>query len=342
MPNTEKIRNIVYVPARIVHAVGLIAWAASWYLNPFIEKQLNYAILAYISLTIFSSSMAYITSNTTTWRISGVFYVLFLSLLYSEEVSRMEQNKAMWGILITALIITGMSVFFIKFIDYAISTILVWTVMWDVSFLEIDPHHYNLCAIYILASTSIGACLNIMVTTSLLKLIKFAEDFRTLSETDPLTGAKNRRALMNFLSAEKSAAQKKCLWFVMVDIDFFKRINDFYGHDTGDKVLIDFTKKLEKHSDIIFFGRLGGEEFGLIINSVDLTAVIRLINSILESVKSDNTINYSFSAGLTNISADKSIDAILSESDKNLYNAKNSGRSCTSFQGVIYRASYIQ
>lgn len=160
---------------------------------------------------------------------------------------------------------------------------------------------------------------------------------RILSQTDELTETNNRR---NFFTLGTKIL-KKCMRqdidfsILMIDIDDFKKINDNYGHSIGDQVLIHISKTVK---DIIgkehVFGRLGGEEFALILvdtnedTSYKITELIRktINDSIIEI--NNITIKYTISIGLAKRENNTSIDMILKEADTLLYSAKSRGKNC--------------
>ncbi len=110
-----------------------------------------------------------------------------------------------------------------------------------------------------------------------------------LSITDQLTGLYNRRHFDHIFSQEFSIAkrQQKPVIFVLIDIDFFKRYNDFYGHPAGDRVLTQVSSTLslalKRANDYIF--RLGGEEFGILFSDVDIEKTDYFLNLLKQSIE---------------------------------------------------------
>ena len=96
------------------------------------------------------------------------------------------------------------------------------------------------------------------------RIIKLEQRIMVLASTDPLTGVLNRRAFIERMEAEinRSIRESTPLSLILTDIDFFKSINDKFGHQAGDLVLQKFTEQLSKFSrPYDFVGRYGGEEF---------------------------------------------------------------------------------
>ena len=157
-----------------------------------------------------------------------------------------------------------------------------------------------------------------------------------LALTDSLTGLPNRRAVEGWAARQLSGAARHGFpfWVVLTDLDHFKRINDTYGHDAGDEVIKAVAEILQSHkraSDIA--GRLGGEEFALILPEATLdraaSAAERLRQLVADRVviADGRAISVTISIGVSVCHADTSgIDELLKQADVALYQAKLSGR----------------
>lgn len=153
---------------------------------------------------------------------------------------------------------------------------------------------------------------------------------------DELTGAYNRSFLEAKFYEEMARSQRngKPFGLCLCDMDYFKNINDTYGHQAGDKVLVEFVKSLKlqtRTSDAVI--RFGGEEFILVLSQADEDKICEILNR-LKAVFAKklfkinkNTFTVTFSAGIAVYPKDgSSLDILLSSADKALYNAKRSGR----------------
>ena len=162
---------------------------------------------------------------------------------------------------------------------------------------------------------------------------QLAED---LARTDELTGVNNRRAFFEIghkLFKQAVRAQRN-LSVVMLDVDYFKQVNDRYGHFVGDQVLRTISQKVKeeiRETDLI--GRLGGEEFALILPDADLTQALEIAERIRQMVQTTpiqaggETIYCSSSFGVTSLRDEmKSLDAMLAKADEALFIAKHNGR----------------
>ncbi|MBE0475431.1 sensor domain-containing diguanylate cyclase, partial [Rhodoferax sp.] len=156
-----------------------------------------------------------------------------------------------------------------------------------------------------------------------------------LANIDPLTGALSRQHFLNLADQELARAQRYALPLVvlMLDLDHFKQVNDSYGHAAGDAVLKSFVQTVNnvlRESDVI--GRIGGEEFAVLLPNTTQQGGIALANRILESVRSnpvvtcDQHIPYTVSIGAGWLDKQKSFAELLGQCDVALYRAKNGGR----------------
>ncbi len=153
-----------------------------------------------------------------------------------------------------------------------------------------------------------------------------------LASIDSLTGASNRRHFLEQARIEMSRAKRQGLPLsvIMLDIDFFKSVNDRFGHETGDRVLVALAASIHgtlRSADI--FARLGGEEFILMLPGQDLPDAVRMAERlrllIAGMVVAGCPVTVSAGvAGLENESDE--IDALLRRADRGLYQAKNQGR----------------
>lgn len=160
-----------------------------------------------------------------------------------------------------------------------------------------------------------------------------------MANTDVLSGLYNRRKFRESAEEIILRAQRynQVFSLLMMDIDFFKRVNDAYGHAAGDQVIKEFSELLRKNfrtSDII--GRMGGEEFAVILINCDKFVAYEKAEQFRMSVESypiqliDQTIYINVSIGVSEFNDQfNSIDSIINQADDALYQAKEQGRNRT-------------
>lgn len=159
---------------------------------------------------------------------------------------------------------------------------------------------------------------------------------KRLATVDTLTGVANRRYFLSLMKRETERSRRygHPLSVAMLDIDHFKKINDTYGHDAGDRCLKAFCTIIGKRLRISdHFGRLGGEEFALIFPETSLDEAARTVEHLRRRLETMNmTLNgerivMTMSAGVTQWSGeDAAIDKTLKRADRSLYRAKAAGR----------------
>lgn len=171
---------------------------------------------------------------------------------------------------------------------------------------------------------------------------KIEELFETMNESisilydaathDEKTGLYNSKFFENMvdLEIEKVKRGYEKLSLIIIDIDFFKKINDKYGHIKADDILVRLARIFEKtlrKSDII--SRFGGEEFFMLLPGTNLEKAKRLISRLKTNIKKDSLLKrykVTVSGGLTEFKSKDTKKIFMKRADKALYQAKNSGR----------------
>lgn len=156
-----------------------------------------------------------------------------------------------------------------------------------------------------------------------------------LANTDPLTGAYNRRFLNEFATEyiKTIRREKTDLSIMMIDLDDFKNINDTFGHETGDDVikqLVMISREIIRENDLII--RLGGDEFVILLpntNTVNAKIVAKKIVSTIYETNKNKEVQFTVSIGISQFEdKDTSIKDMMSRADSNLYKAKKTGKNC--------------
>lgn len=153
--------------------------------------------------------------------------------------------------------------------------------------------------------------------------------------TDPLTGTPNRLAYEQRVAQEFARWQryKHPLTMMVCDVDYFKKINDTYGHKAGDRALIAIVKTIEFHlRETDFLARVGGEEFVVLLTETtqegakSVAEKIRKSVELSEFVYQGQPVPVTISGGFAEFQPGDTVDEVYQRADKALYRAKNSGR----------------
>ncbi|MBR7889140.1 GGDEF domain-containing protein [Marinomonas sp. A79] len=154
---------------------------------------------------------------------------------------------------------------------------------------------------------------------------------------DPLTGAKNRHALKLFFN-DFNKHQEPCLpeeertHLLIIDIDYFKLVNDEFGHDVGDAVLVQMTELLHLYADSDTVYRIGGEEFLIVLREHTSSQTLNFAEALRKNVEETvfhskkQDIKVTVSIGIAPLHQGQTFREFLKAADKNLYSAKHKGR----------------
>jgi len=191
-----------------------------------------------------------------------------------------------------------------------------------------DETHTFLVHVTVMPDT--GFYLLSFTDITLLETIKSL--YHELSMKDSMTRIYNRKKFLDMLLSEiqRSTRYQHPLSLIMFDIDFFKRINDTYGHQTGDKAILQIVKLVRQSiraTDV--FGRYGGEEFILCLPETPIAEAALIAERLrvkIAQLDIDNIGTLTCSFGVTHLIGNESVDELIKRADNALYYAKDNGR----------------
>ncbi|MGA2485456.1 MAG: GGDEF domain-containing protein [Roseiarcus sp.] len=182
----------------------------------------------------------------------------------------------------------------------------------------------------------IAFAISFLVVDAIRRILKGKRSIERLAMTDDLTGLSNRRALL--AAAERAIARIDGVALppalLIVDLDHFKRVNDVYGHRAGDQALQAAAEALARsvRGDVDFVGRLGGEEFVVLLAAADEETARRAAESARAAIAAmrvaapNGEIAVTASIGYTPLVAGDTVSTALQRADEALYAAKRAGR----------------
>lgn len=196
-----------------------------------------------------------------------------------------------------------------------------------------------ICSFFIVFAAVISV-LNVLITQyerQNKELTAMSDKLHAMANTDPLTGIYNRRYLMKYLEEMLNNMSGKTACAMLLDIDYFKKANDTYGHIFGDKVLVEFAKTMKNNvNDKGIVARFGGEEFMIIFNTdnkTEIRGIMKAIsNGFAEFSQREKGIELTFSGGAEFFDSSATMTEIFSTADKKLYTAKENGRNRIIFE----------
>ena len=167
-----------------------------------------------------------------------------------------------------------------------------------------------------------------------IEILDYIKTLKNITIKDYLTGLYNRSFFFDEGKNiyDDSISEGKCVSIAMIDIDFFKKINNEYGHDAGDKVICELAEILKKHvPECTISSRFSGDEFCVIYINSNFKRVLSSFEQLRKDIESidlyhkSKIIKFTVSIGLV-IKAERTFEDSIVEADKLLYSAKNSGR----------------
>lgn len=265
-------------------------------------------------------------------------YSLYILMFYLIFTGGVENTGPLW-----IFIVAPVSVFVhgLKrgLIDIAIFVIITAIIMFSPT--DIIAHasystEFKLRLLYsFLTVTFLSALYEHSREKSYKHALELSDKYQKLANFDPLTQLSNRRDALFILKREQARTlrSKDPLSIILCDVDYFKKINDKYGHNAGDAVLIElaeiFTKSMREQDCV---ARWGGEEFLFILpqtTAVNANIFAEKIHNKLQNhlVRyEDKNINVRVSIGIEQFMDNQTIDEVINNADKYLYQAKNAGR----------------
>lgn len=165
------------------------------------------------------------------------------------------------------------------------------------------------------------------------EIVQAFGEAKYLAENDHLTGLSNRRVLINavqkWFDYNQRAEQSK-VTLALIDLDYFKQLNDNFGHQAGDNALKEFSTQLKnsiRKTDVV--GRYGGEEFLVVLPDTDeqgAKQVLQTLRTKLNTLERKDLPLISFSSGIASLGQDRSYSDWIHRADEALYQAKHNGR----------------
>ena len=314
-------------------------------------------LLFNLSYTIAFILLSYI-AHKRLWSTHRIIFYYELSLFYAIIVGYIITPSLVEG-LIFIIIFSLITIF----LNHTLKLILFWISLYYGAFILINIFHLSrhflaeeqlaqIVILHMFTSLTLGFYMHINRLKSRLlnmKHIKLQKNQLRLnmmnkeisrlnkilekkSSIDYLTQIQNRRSIIETLeiTINKFTVKKASFTLIMIDIDFFKQINDTHGHLVGDHVLKElaiFLKQYIRLNDAI--GRYGGEEFLIVLYEDNLVLIEKFLLKLLEKISLqsfDREINITVSLGATRSKKHDTIESIIERADTALYKAKEGGR----------------
>lgn len=329
--NIQYRRDVMRVLVSFTFIGGLLFSVVNFYRDIYILAAIEFGFGIY---SVFLWRIIPSTPNFSKW---VLLYIIpcFLVILYALYLPQSSEAMFVWILtipLVSYLLIGRQQGFWVS-----VFFIVLGIIVYHWRFIDANNSFTLNTAISINVCFSAVMCMA-MAHVYELNREKNEQRLLELAGTDKLTGLANRLKLEDGFQNYSLLSKRHNIHFIVAlfDLDFFKNINDQYGHDVGDKALCyvaDFLKKNKRESDLL--ARFGGEEFSLLMTSSDVENAYKHINLMREKLSQhpfiyhNHSINITMSGGLATFGKDgTSLEALMKQADARLYMAKENGRNC--------------
>ncbi|AIW19006.1 GGDEF domain-containing protein [Vibrio coralliilyticus] len=274
----------------------------------------------YVAFNSYRSTASLLLSNCYVYSIIGLVY--FTTLAYP-----IENGLFLWSFLYPVLfyLILGKRYGFVATMMGFISQLFLVV---DKSFVDGVVSYFELIVNFALAYLSVWLASHILEV----KRKTSEASLGQLASRDALTSVYNRHALIHNFDRYRQESETLPLSLLVLDLDYFKQVNDEFGHDIGDKVLVQTAALIDGLSDEHLVYRIGGEEFCIALHNTNIQhAMIKAeqIRMAIERYRFNNNeqpISLTASIGIYQCDLYNDLESVLKEADKELYKAKKNGR----------------
>jgi len=310
----------------VIQLLVMLGYLLGVALNPVTDSAMTWADRAMLAGMVTGCLWTFRARNVRSWRCAVILFYVSDILAFKLQILTIGERGGIWSLLVAIMVNFGITTLIPRLPDYLFIIVFGWAVLcYGGLHGLIGPDLIPVLQILILGCLLSGAFMNYTHMRTLFDTLRLKEGYRIQAETDALTGIANRRALINELQRACDQPSDRGAYFVMLDIDNFKRINDELGHDRGDEVLKSMAASFGLCCPGGCYGRLGGEEFGIVFQDSTEQEVLEGIRQLLaETLRA--TLPFSFSAGLTALSRGITPSEILRLADQQLYLAKRTGK----------------
>lgn len=244
---------------------------------------------------------------------------IYLSEAYSSEV---------YLIIIWIFAISGLRIFYALISAFMCAVLTLGYQMYFFTPKEV----FYLHQLWIGTAFSLGIVSAMILEKNNKRLFIDAQQLEQLASTDKLSGLYNRMKIESFceIEIERSSLYNETFSVILIDVDYFKEINDTYGHNIGDSVIKNISKILQDSiRRIDYVGRWGGEEFVIILPKTTMKEAFDIAEEIRLRVMHNNfspADHVTISAGIAQYRSGDTTEKIIQRSDEELYKAKEGGR----------------
>lgn len=338
--------------------IALFSWIGAVYLillglvNLRNSQYISTAFDFFIALILVFNNVFFIKNNRIRYAGTLILFALLVFFTYLIVDGGLYNAGILWHFIfpVAAFLLKGKkegavwaaSLFILDILAYVISRFAGYHFTYTLNYLMMFLMIYLFILAFIYSYESLRELSERVIIDSNNKLEKLNRELTYLSTYDVLTGVYNRGKILDLLNDElkRYKRYRKPFSILLFDVDYFKEINDTYGHQMGDKVLCELSVRMQHEClrEVDSLGRYGGDEFLIILPETNIEGAASVGDKLCDCIcsfimtdeKSGKDVSVSISAGTAVISAEKNIATLLYEADMALYASKENGRNqCT-------------
>tara|TARA_R110001583_G_scaffold22377_6_gene83994 strand:+ start:7917 stop:8969 length:1053 start_codon:yes stop_codon:yes gene_type:complete len=334
-------KNAIFYQSEIIKIFSLVGMSITAFmaLVAFFNENFTLGIILSFASFIYVSSYYFITlKNNLDLSSSIVLYSLYILMFYLTYHGGVENTGPLW-IFIAAPVSVFIHGFKRGLIDLLAFMIVIIVILYLPQNVIEHAQYTAEFKIRLILSfstvTFLSALYEISRQQSYAQILELSKKYELLARFDPLTKLSNRRDALNMLQYEqkKMLRNKNPVGLIICDIDYFKKINDKYGHNFGDKTLTalsELFKSQIREQDCV--ARWGGEEFLFILPETSIANAYIIGQKIQQALQQhklmykNKRVHITVSMGISQLDINSSIDEAINNADKYLYQAKHAGR----------------
>ncbi|HAC69874.1 MAG TPA: GGDEF domain-containing protein [Pseudomonas sp.] len=321
------VRRVLRTPLLVLQPLMLVMWPLSLLSNPLIGSPYKPRYFAVMLLLLGVSALLSVVRSARLMSLAFTGNIWVLAFAFRIQINDAGDAGLYWNLpvaLVFGLGTCGLTYRLSHYLLTLLGTLFILFVGQDQLVPAAMPG--PLVGLLLAVALAIGIAYNHASSQGMRRTFSLKERYRLLAETDELTKIANRRKLLREVEAALAASQDTPGHFIMLDIDNFKEINDRYGHQVGDEVLIATAREINQLDPALQGGRLGGEEFGLLIRGQDDARVRTLLGTLQTRLAEAAPLGITFSAGVMRLEPNGSLSDLLRRADESLYRAKRQGK----------------
>lgn len=321
------VRRVLRTPLLVLQPLMLVMWPLSLLSNPLIGSPYKPRYFAVMLLLLGVSALLSVVRSARLMSLAFTGNIWVLAFAFRIQINDAGDAGLYWNLpvaLVFGLGTCGLTYRLSHYLLTLLGTLFILFVGQDQLVPAAMPG--PLVGLLLAVALAIGIAYNHASSQGMRRTFSLKERYRLLAETDELTRIANRRKLLREVETALAASQDTPGHFIMLDIDNFKEINDRYGHQVGDEVLIATAREINQLDPALQGGRLGGEEFGLLIRGQDDARVRTLLGTLQTRLAEAAPLGITFSAGVMRLEPNGSLSDLLRRADESLYRAKRQGK----------------